>query len=219
MIVTLYICVRFFALIQPLRICPSAPPQNCYADTHLQPSCFLFFLLSSCSHHHSIPSHPHTATAGLEFIYSQRGRPLLVVDNYLFRKNRGSYWRCIRCTKNKCKCRLILRAGREPQIVEMHSHGPETEKITFGRKVKTTMSSKVFGALIGSDAAAAVSLDDTTLVTEQLSDSFKCTDDPPAGPVQLWVRQPHFNTDTFVLNEIIIEGDAAEEEEDDDDAM
>lgn len=80
---------------------------------------------------------------GLDFIYSQRGRPLLVVDNYLYRKNRGKYWRCIRCTKYKCRSRLILTEGNKAQVIEKHTHGPERDKIDWGRKVKTSMP-KIF---------------------------------------------------------------------------
>lgn len=74
----------------------------------------------------------------MDYILSQRGRPLIVVDGFLYRKNRGAYWRCIRCTKFKCKSRLILRPDRDPVCVEKHSHGPEKEKIEWGRKVKKT---------------------------------------------------------------------------------
>lgn len=91
---------------------------------------------------------------GLEFIYSQRGRPLLVVNNYLFRKNRGSYWRCIRCTSCRCKCRLILRAGAAPLVAEQHSHGPETEKIEFGRRVRSTMSTAEYESMVALAVAA-----------------------------------------------------------------
>lgn len=73
----------------------------------------------------------------MDFIYSQRGRPLIVVDGYLYRKNRGAYWRCIRCTKYRCKSRLILRPNREPVCIAKHSHGPEKEKIEWGRKVRS----------------------------------------------------------------------------------
>ncbi|XP_063705186.1 modifier of mdg4-like isoform X14 [Culicoides brevitarsis] len=70
-----------------------------------------------------------------EFIYSQRGHPLLIdADNFLYRKNRGVYWRCIRCTKYQCKSRLILRKNMPPVRIESHSHGPETEKIAHGRQ-------------------------------------------------------------------------------------
>lgn len=79
---------------------------------------------------------------GLDFIYSQRGHPLIVIDNYLYRKNRGAYWRCIRCTKHKCKSRLILRPNQSPIVAEGHTHGPEREKISWGRKVKSTIAVK-----------------------------------------------------------------------------
>lgn len=75
----------------------------------------------------------------MDFIYSQRGRPLIVVDGYLYRKNRGAYWRCIRCTKYRCKSRLILRPDRDPVCIEKHSHGPEKEKIEWGRKVRSNV--------------------------------------------------------------------------------
>lgn len=58
-----------------------------------------------------------------------------MVDKYLYRKNRGSYWRCIRCTKYKCRSRLILKAGCAPKSIEKHTHGPETEKISWGRSL------------------------------------------------------------------------------------
>lgn len=148
------------------------------------------------------------SAAGLEFIYSQRGRPLLVVDNYLFRKNRGSYWRCIRCTKNRCKCRLILRPDREPVVIEQHSHGSETEKITFGRKVKTSMSltTRFDGAV---SATASDGGDDDDNADEQQPSKRPIRNGSGAAaaaassvadllqvePVQLWVRQPHFGTD------------------------
>ena len=75
----------------------------------------------------------------MDFIYSQRGRPLIVVDGYLYRKNRGAYWRCIRCTKYRCKSRLILRPDRDPVCIEKHSHGPEKEKIEWGRKIRSNV--------------------------------------------------------------------------------
>lgn len=136
--------------------------------------------------------------AGLEFIYSQRGRPLLVVDNYLFRKNRGSYWRCIRCTKNRCKCRLILRPGRDPVVVEQHSHGPETEKITFGRKVKTTMSTTP-AAHDGNgdkvDEWRRLTTKQQQQRRERNGSGASIEDVLQVEPVQLWVRHPHFDTD------------------------
>uniref|UniRef100_A0A182PMZ2 FLYWCH-type domain-containing protein n=1 Tax=Anopheles epiroticus TaxID=199890 RepID=A0A182PMZ2_9DIPT len=79
----------------------------------------------------------YVLTFFLEYILSQRGYPLLVVKNYLFRKNRDRYWRCIRCTKYKCRSRVILR-GKQGIVVNMgkHTHGPETAKIEMGRKIR-----------------------------------------------------------------------------------
>lgn len=69
----------------------------------------------------------------LDFIYSQRGRPFLVIDKYLYRKNRGAYWRCIRCDTHKCKSRVILKHGQVPRVIEAHNHITETNKIQKSR--------------------------------------------------------------------------------------
>lgn len=108
---------------------------------------------------------------GLDYIYSQRGRPLIVVDNYLYRKNRGKYWRCIRCAKYKCRSRLILSDNDKPQVIEKHTHGPEKEKIDWGRKVKTS---------------APVPHEWDQLDT---------------NPVQLYTRQPHFDSEILIQDE------------------
>lgn len=94
----------------------------------------------------------------MDFIYSQRGRPLIVVDGYLYRKNRGAYWRCIRCTKHKCKSRLILRPDRDPVCIEKHSHGPEKEKIEWGRKIRSSALFETVEDDIQSDIKSYVSL-------------------------------------------------------------
>ncbi|XP_029723815.2 uncharacterized protein LOC115264271 [Aedes albopictus] len=86
--------------------------------------------------------------SGLDFIFSQRGHPLLVVDNFLYRKNRGHYWRCIRCTKFKCRSRLIVKPGQKPARIEDHSHGPETEKISWGRTVMENVKSHEQGDIV-----------------------------------------------------------------------
>lgn len=108
----------------------------------------------------------------MEFIYSQRGHPLLIVDDYLYRKNRGNYWRCIRCSKFKCKSRLILRRNDSPLKIEVHTHGPETEKISWGRRVLETIkdSSPDQGFLL------------------------------PKGKIKLPTRHPHF-TVTYLSEE------------------
>lgn len=94
---------------------------------------------------------------------------MIVVDNYLFRKNRGNYWRCIRCTKYRCKSRLILKTENdEPIVIGDHTHGPEREKIEWGRKVKTTVKEK---------------------------------DNLFEEPVQLYSRQPHFDTESLIVED------------------
>lgn len=100
-----------------------------------------------------------------------------MVDNYLFRKNRGPYWRCIRCTKDKCKCRIILQENQSPRVVDVHTHGPETEKINFGRKVKQTVfqNNKLLRTKNG------------------------------VGAVQLCLRHPHFKSDNIHDGEFSIE--------------
>ena len=70
-------------------------------------------------------------------ITSQRGQPLLVVKNFLFRVNRGKYWRCIRCSTKKCRSRLIVKDDGIVMQIESHNHLPENKKIeTFNSKNK-----------------------------------------------------------------------------------
>uniref|UniRef100_A0A1B0CAM1 FLYWCH-type domain-containing protein n=1 Tax=Lutzomyia longipalpis TaxID=7200 RepID=A0A1B0CAM1_LUTLO len=68
----------------------------------------------------------------LDFICSQRGHPLLIIGEYLYRHNRGHYWRCIGCTKYNCRSRIILKPGRPPWCIGAHTHPPETDKIQNG---------------------------------------------------------------------------------------
>lgn len=162
----------------------------------------------------------HTLTrscrgAGLEFIYSQRGRPLLVVDNYLFRKNRGTYWRCIRCTKNRCKCRLILRPDRSPLVVERHSHGPETEKIQFGRKVRLTMSMDTMVAMatdrlqsVGGGGGGGGALAIAGAIAGASAGAIEVAGGVLNEPVQLWLRHLHFDSDQYIAMDELIEEDA-----------
>ncbi|XP_004530735.1 modifier of mdg4 isoform X5 [Ceratitis capitata] len=72
----------------------------------------------------------------LEFIYSQRGHPLIVLNRFLFRKNRSRYWRCLRCTKYKCRARLICSSKRIVRLFGVHTHGEESEKIDCGRRLR-----------------------------------------------------------------------------------
>ncbi|XP_014089754.3 modifier of mdg4 isoform X5 [Bactrocera oleae] len=110
-------------------------------------------------------ANPEYDAADLEFIYSQRGHPLIVLNNYLYRKNRGRYWRCLRCTKHQCRARLIFSPKRYVRVCGMHTHGKESEKIEWGRRVCNEMK---------------------TTYLKELDLGSK---------VKLSVRQPHFNTD------------------------
>lgn len=108
---------------------------------------------------------PEYDASYLEFIYSQRGHPLIVLNNYLYRKNRGRYWRCLRCTKHQCRARLIFSPKRFVRVYGMHTHGKESEKIEWGRKVCNELR--------------------TTYLKEL--DLW--------SKIKLPVRQPHFKTD------------------------
>ena len=64
-------------------------------------------------------------------ITSQRGQPLMIVKNYLYRVNRGKYWRCIRCSSKKCRSRLIVKDDGTVMQIESHNHLPENKKKDF----------------------------------------------------------------------------------------
>lgn len=82
----------------------------------------------------------------LEFIFSQRKRPLLIINDYLYRKNRNNYWRCIRCTSAKCRSSLILNDFNEVTIcIGDHTHPPEKKKISEGVKTNYTVLYKMEG--------------------------------------------------------------------------
>ncbi|CRK91977.1 CLUMA_CG005563, isoform F [Clunio marinus] len=66
----------------------------------------------------------------LHYITSQRKKPLLIVNDFLYRRNRDNYWRCIRCTSHKCRASLILNANEVVTLcITDHTHLPETEKL------------------------------------------------------------------------------------------
>ncbi|XP_053680522.1 modifier of mdg4 isoform X2 [Anopheles nili] len=92
-----------------------------------------------------------TQAGPLEYIHSQRGYPLLVLYNFLYRKNRGKYWRCIRCTKHKCRSRVILNDKGNATCLGSHTHGPETAKILFGRKIRDNNGSEITDGVVVSN--------------------------------------------------------------------
>lgn len=72
----------------------------------------------------------------MEFIYSQRGHPLLVYKKYVYCKNRNRSWRCIRVHKSNCKSHLLFVSSDCVKVVGEHSHGEELERISQARKIE-----------------------------------------------------------------------------------
>lgn len=66
---------------------------------------------------------------GLMCVVSQRKKPLVVIEDFLYRRNRDNYWRCIRCSSEKCRASLILNEDSYTLCITEHTHGPETEKL------------------------------------------------------------------------------------------
>lgn len=52
-----------------------------------------------------------------------------MVDDFLYRRNRDNYWRCIRCSSKKCRASLILNEDSYTLCITEHTHQPETDKI------------------------------------------------------------------------------------------
>lgn len=71
----------------------------------------------------------------LEYIYTPRGTPLVILDNYLYRNNRGKYWRCFRFIKHSCKARLIINPFGLVKTAGGHTHEREYEKINYCKKL------------------------------------------------------------------------------------
>lgn len=66
----------------------------------------------------------------LQYIHSQRKRPLLIVNDFLYRRNRQNYWRCIRSTSQKCRASLILGDNDYVTLcIVDHTHAPEKDKL------------------------------------------------------------------------------------------
>lgn len=76
----------------------------------------------------------HAGGSILKYIYSQRGHPLIVLNNYLYRKNRGKYWRCLVSYKYGCKASLVVDAT-EVKVMGKHNHVEDLRKISQYRKI------------------------------------------------------------------------------------
>ncbi|KAI9584964.1 hypothetical protein GQX74_006859 [Glossina fuscipes] len=66
----------------------------------------------------------------MKYIYSRRGRPEIVLNNYLYRKNREKYWRCLRFSQHKCRASLIIDAN-QVRVFRNHNHEDETSNVEF----------------------------------------------------------------------------------------
>ena len=69
----------------------------------------------------------------LKYIYSPRGTPLVLLDNYLYRNNRGKYWRCFNFIKHRCKARLIIDQLGLVKKTGEHTHEQVHGRINFNR--------------------------------------------------------------------------------------
>ncbi|KAL9893471.1 modifier of mdg4 isoform 16-T21 [Glossina fuscipes fuscipes] len=77
------------------------------------------------------------AFTNMKYIYSRRGRPEIVLNNYLYRKNREKYWRCLRFSQHKCRASLIIDAN---QTIENCLKNPKLIayrfRLVFGWKIQ-----------------------------------------------------------------------------------
>jgi hypothetical protein len=75
---------------------------------------------------------------------------LLIVNDFVYRRNRDYYWRCIRCTTHKCRASLILSDNDFVTLcITDHTHPPETEKLK--NREKLAFDSSVVAALTPSN--------------------------------------------------------------------
>lgn len=86
--------------------------------------------VSSLSHSFNMLSSAFVFSGGLQYIYSQRKRPLLIINDFLYRRNRQNYWRCIRSTSQKCRASLILQGTDLVTLcITEHTHPAEKDKL------------------------------------------------------------------------------------------
>lgn len=69
----------------------------------------------------------------VQYVYSRRGHPWIVLNDYLYFKNRGIYWRCLGLLKYKCPARLVLCNGKIERATGIHTHANEYERIRSGK--------------------------------------------------------------------------------------
>ncbi|XP_073819442.1 modifier of mdg4-like isoform X9 [Musca autumnalis] len=91
--------------------------------------------LSDSSYMDTTGDQGNSDAQALQYIYSPRGIPLLILDNYLYRKNREKYWRCCRFAKYQCKARLTISNSNYIRMGGVHNHEREYDQIRQGRKL------------------------------------------------------------------------------------
>lgn len=77
---------------------------------------------------------------GLQCVVSQRKKPLIIIEGFLYRRNRDNYWRCIRCSSQKCRASLILNDDSYTLCITEHTHEPETDKLKSREMMPFNMS-------------------------------------------------------------------------------
>jgi hypothetical protein len=91
-----------------------------------------------------VTSTPVPSPSNISFIQSQKGKPLLVLNKYIFKLNKTTtttttmkYWIC---TLIECSAKLHTNASNEfIKVIDQHSHPPDKENIDvreFREKVK-----------------------------------------------------------------------------------
>lgn len=80
----------------------------------------------------------------LAFIRSQRGAPLLVHDEFVYRCERKSstrtYWLCVGYKRFKCNARIICEGNRHIKCTTHYSHGADRDRIQKGQLEYHSMS-------------------------------------------------------------------------------
>ncbi|KFB53271.1 AGAP003439-PN-like protein [Anopheles sinensis] len=92
---------------------------------------------SESPHIKEYPAETELITGGRAFIRSQRGAPLLVKDNFIYRceRTRGnrSYWLCVRYKSYKCTGRIICQGNA---VMKQTGHTHQTDHARLAQSTK-----------------------------------------------------------------------------------
>ncbi|XP_062698310.1 FLYWCH-type zinc finger-containing protein 1-like [Aedes albopictus] len=124
-----------------------ADPPPSYLTSGLYSSSFLSggsTLLDSGSPDIVLDFTPDDAAECRTFIRSQRGAPLLALDNFIYRCERvrktRSYWLCIRYKSSKCNGRVICQGNKILKVTH-HCHVNDEQRINSSILEETDLSS------------------------------------------------------------------------------